>query len=165
MAKEVLIGSLGLGIVMLAVFIGISLRSLGYNEVGLNYSGYFKSIENKTYTSGFHFLGLGHSFIPYYLNLQNIEFSMETDATLPPIDCRTRDGLALKLEVSFQYKVEPDEIYTTYTTFGDKLKVILLRKAIDAISLVATYYESADFFHNKRKIIHDMEDTLNKTLS
>jgi hypothetical protein len=60
MAKEVLIGSLTLGLVMLAVFVGFSVKSLTYNEIGLNYSSFFKSIENRTYTAGFKFLGLGH---------------------------------------------------------------------------------------------------------
>lgn len=101
MAKEILIGSLGVGIVMLAVFLGFSLSSLTYNQVGLNYSSYFKSIENATYTSGYHFIGLGHTFIPYQLNVETMDFSLENGATMPPIDCRTKDGLNLNIEFSF----------------------------------------------------------------
>ena len=86
---------------MLIVFISFSVRSLTYNEIGINYSRFFKSIENRTYTPGFHFLGLGHEFIEYQSNIDTMEFSNERGATLPPIDCRTKDGLALKLEISF----------------------------------------------------------------
>lgn len=100
MAKELLLGSLGFGLLTLGVFMFFSIDSLGYNQVGLNYSSIFKSIENKTYTSGFHFIGLGHEFIPYDLTITTIEFSKEKDATLPLITCRTKDGLKLDLEIS-----------------------------------------------------------------
>ena len=101
MAKELLIGSLAVGLVILVVFLFISIQSLEFNNVGLNYSSYFKSIENKTYTAGIHFLGLGHEFIAYPLNVKTVDFSSERDADLPGIDCRTWDGLELKLETSF----------------------------------------------------------------
>jgi hypothetical protein len=101
MAKQLLLGSLGFGVVVLGIFMFFSIASLEYNQVGLNYSGIFKSVENKTYESGIHFVGLGHSFIPYDMTLATIEFSKEKDATLPLISCRTSDGLKLDLEISF----------------------------------------------------------------
>lgn len=101
MAKELLLGSLGLGVVLLAVFMYFSVDSLSYNQVGLNYSSIFKSVENATYNPGFHFIGLGHDFIPYEITVSTIEFSKGRDSTLPIISCRTKDGLKLDLEVSF----------------------------------------------------------------
>jgi hypothetical protein len=101
MAKELLFGSLGVGLAILGVFCYFSIDSLGYNQVGLNYSSIFKSVENKTYHPGFHFIGLGHDFIPYELTLSTIEFSKASTATLPLISCRTKDGLKLDLEISF----------------------------------------------------------------
>lgn len=101
MAKELLVCSLGFGLVILSVFLYASIDSLSYNQIGLNYSGIFKSVENKTYESGFHFIGLGHNFIPYDMTISTIEFSKNKDATLPLISCRTKDGLKLDLEISF----------------------------------------------------------------
>jgi hypothetical protein len=69
MAKEILIGSLALGFVTLIVFIYFSMSSLEFNHIGLNYSSIFKSIENKTYTAGYTFIGLGHEFIDYDLTI------------------------------------------------------------------------------------------------
>lgn len=105
MAKELLICSTTFGLVVLIVFLGFSIDSLSYNQVGLNYSGIFKSVENKTYTPGYHFVGLGHNFIPYEVTISTVEFSKNKDATLPLISCRTKDGLKLDLEISFQYRV------------------------------------------------------------
>ena len=101
MAKELLLGALAVGIVILVIFLFMSIESLQFNQIGLNYSSYFKSIENKTYEAGYHFLGLGHEFIPYQLNVQTVDFSSEIDATLPGIDCRTSDGLEVNIEASF----------------------------------------------------------------
>ena len=101
MAKELLVGTLVFGLVALSVFLIFSVDSLSYNQVGINYSSIFKSIENKTYSSGYHFIGLGHDFIPYNLTVDTIEYSKDPSASLPPITCRTSDGLKLELEISY----------------------------------------------------------------
>ena len=101
MAKELLAGSLGLGIIILGFFLFVSLDSLAYNQVGLNYSSYFKSVENSTYESGYHFIGLGHDFISYDLKIATIEFNKKNKDLNKQINCRTKDGLSLSLEISF----------------------------------------------------------------
>ncbi len=73
---------------------------LGYNEVGLRYSTWFKEVENKTYTHGFHYIGLGRDFIRYDIKLNTIEFSRSRGAQLPLISTRTKDGLIVTLEAS-----------------------------------------------------------------
>ncbi len=91
---------ISLTILVTLILIACSLSVLSYNEVGLNYSNWFKTIENKTYEHGIHFIGLGHSFQRYDIKLNTIEFSKEKEATLPVIKCRTKDGLELDLEAS-----------------------------------------------------------------
>lgn len=164
MAKELLLGSLGLGVVILGFFLVVSLDSIQYNQVGLNYSSYFKSVENHTYGSGFHFIGLGHDFISYDLTVSTVVFSRGSDASMSPINCRTKDGLKLQLEVSFQYRVLKDHIYEIYTTFGNEMSKILLRVAIDSISDTATNYSSYDFFSMRDQIALRMESDLNTRL-
>jgi hypothetical protein len=120
----------------------------------LNYSSYFKSVENKTYESGFHFIGLGHDFISYDVNVKTYEFSNSPRATLPTIQCRTQDGLAVALEISFQFRVLANSIYEIYTEYGADMKPVLLRMAIDSISETATEFSAFDFF-TKRTLISD----------
>lgn len=87
--------------VLVVVFLSASLDTLEYNQVGLNYSGIFKSVENATYESGISYIGIGHSFIEYPITVQHIEFSKSRSADLPLINCRTSDGLSLSLEISY----------------------------------------------------------------
>lgn len=89
-----------LTVLVTVILIACSLSVLSYNEVGLNYSNWFKTIEDKTFTHGIKFIGLGHGFQRYPINLGSIEFSKAPDATLPMIKCRTKDGLELDLEAS-----------------------------------------------------------------
>ncbi len=85
-----------------------------------------------------------------------MEFSKSRTATLPPISCRTKDGLTLLLEISFQYRVIPDKIYEIYTQYGDEMKNILLRMAIDSISDTSTSFTSYDFFIMRTSISQKM---------
>lgn len=165
MAKELLLGSLSFGLIVLGIFLFFSISSLSYNQVGLNYSGIFKSVEDRTYEPGIHFVGLGHTFIPFDITINTIEFSKTKDATLPLISCRTKDGLKLELEVSFQYRVLKDKIYDIYTTYGENMKTVLLRIALDSISDTGTQYRAIDFFTQRTDISEKMKTQLNTRLN
>lgn len=93
-----------------------------------------------------------------------MDFSSEKDATMPPIDCRTKDGLNLNIEFSFQYRVLPEKIYDIYVKYGDELQTILLRIAIDSISDVGTQYTAYDFFSKRKEISQSMSFQLNSRL-
>ena len=149
-----------LTILVAIILIACSLSVLNYNEVGLNYSSWFKVIERKTYTHGIKFIGLGHSFHRYEISLNTIEFSNDPGATLPIIKCRTKDGLELDLEVSLQYRVFPDNIYEIFTTYGENEKKILNRVVLDTISDTSTGFTSNDFFTRRAEIQDVMKTDL-----
>jgi len=145
------------------ILVACSMSILGYNEVGLNYSNWFKTVEDKTYRHGIHFIGLGHGFQRYDIKLTTIEFSGEPDANLPMIKCRTSDGLELDLEASLQYRVNAaDEhaIFKIYTSYGPNEKAILNRVILDVISDTATLYTSNDFFTRRTEIQAQMKADL-----
>lgn len=97
----VIVGGIGCATLLVTlILIASSLSVLGYNEVGLNYSNWFKTVEDHTYAHGIHFIGLGHEFLRYDIKLTTVEFSKARDATMPMIKCRTKDGLELDIEAS-----------------------------------------------------------------
>jgi len=69
-----------LGAFITICMVASALEVLGYNEVGLRYSSWFKEVENRTYTHGIHYIGLGRDFIRYDIKLNTIEFSRESGA-------------------------------------------------------------------------------------
>mmetsp|Transcript_19429 Transcript_19429/g.18544 ORF Transcript_19429/g.18544 Transcript_19429/m.18544 type:complete len:117 (+) Transcript_19429:229-579(+) len=94
-----------------------------------------------------------------------MEFSEAANAILPPIECRTQDGLSLRMEVAFQYRPEADYIYEIYMNYADEIEDILLRVTIDSLSRTSTYYNASSFFSNKQVIMEDMTTSLTETLS
>lgn len=151
-----------LTVLVTIILVACSLSVLNYNEVGLNYSSWFKTIEDRAdpYGHGIHFIGLGHNFQRYQISLNTIEFSQESTATLPMIKCRTKDGLELDLEASLQYRVNKTQIFKIYTTYGENEKNILNRVVLDVISDTSTNYTSNDFFTKRSEIQQKMRDDL-----
>ena len=98
--KLIIWGIISLTMFTTFILILCSLSTLGYTEVGLNYSNWFKTVEEKTYKHGIHFIGLGHSFIRFKINLETLEFAGNADSNLPMIKCRTQDGLEISMEAS-----------------------------------------------------------------
>ena len=142
--KPILAGGCCCAVFVAAILILSSLSVLRYDEVGLNYSNWFKTVEDKTYESGIHFIGLGRDFITYKLSLQTTEF-VGNNALKP----RTKDGLEVSIEISLQYRVIPEEIYTIYTKFGENEKKIMNRKILDAVADVATTFSSQQYFSER----------------
>jgi len=153
----ILCSIISLTILVAVILIACSFSVLNYNEVGLNYSQWFKVIENKSYEHGIYFIGLGHSFHRYEVSLTTIEFSSDRGSTLPTIKCRTQDGLELDLEISLQYRVNKDAIYNIYTNYGDNEKTILNRVILDVISDTSTLFTSNDFFTKRAAIQNRMK--------
>ena len=76
------------------------------------------------------------------------------------IKCRTSDGLELDLEASLQYRVNPDDIFKIYTSYGTYEKEILNRVVLDIISDTATEFSSNDFFTKRSEIQVKMKQDL-----
>ena len=79
---------------------------------------------------------------------------------MPIIKCRTKDGLEVDLEASLQYRVQADNIFKIYTSYGTQEKAILNRVVLDVISDTSTLYTSNDFFTKRSQIQKKMEDDL-----
>ena len=151
MSKTIaIVGCIGCAtFLVIMILILSSLSVLGYNEVGLNYSNWFKTVEDYSYGHGIHFIGLGHEFLRYDIKLTTIEFSRERGADMPMIKCRTKDGLELDIEASLQYRVDPAKIYDIYKTYGDYEKPILVRVITDVIHDTSVQFTSNDYFNRR----------------
>ncbi len=58
----------------------------------------------------------------------------------------------------------PGKIYEIYTKYGDEMKNILLRMAIDSISDTSTNFTSYDFFIMRTNISQRMQEDLDYRL-
>lgn len=155
-------------IIALTVFIILGFSSLEANEYGLDYSWLSKSVDKIAKSNGLYFLGIGHSFIRFPKTVQLIEFSNSTESfeeetshKTPPIKSRTSDGLEVSLEISFQYSLQPENLYKLYRRFDTSYKVIFKNIATDILTEAATNYTAYDFFTERGAIKDYFQRKLN----
>ena len=139
---------------------GIVLLLLGFSsleatEYGLDYSWLSKTISPMVKYNGLYFIGIGHSFIRFPRNVQTIEFSKDRNANRPAIESRTLDGLEVTLEISFQYVLQPENLFKLYSKYGTKWTQIFQNVAIDILTEEATGYTAYDFFMDRGRIKDD----------
>eukprot|EP01017_Pseudomicrothorax_dubius_P019405 TRINITY_DN2133_c0_g1_i2.p1 TRINITY_DN2133_c0_g1~~TRINITY_DN2133_c0_g1_i2.p1 ORF type:complete len:293 (-),score=92.04 TRINITY_DN2133_c0_g1_i2:68-946(-) len=132
-----------------------------FNEYGLDYSGISKTVADKPFVGGIHFLGVGHSFIKFPKTVQTIEFSHYPGANGEPLHSRTLDGLEVALEISFQFKLKVEDLFKLYTTYGTDYRVVYERVANHALTEIATKFTAYDFFMDRTNISNAMIKHLN----
>lgn len=109
--------------------------------MGLDYSSIAKTVANDIYGPGIHFLGIGHYFIAYPSTFLTLDFS-KGGATSGSIRSRTRDGLEVLLEISFQYTLNKSQLRDLYFTHFDDYSNVFKDKSINVLSDCATHYDS-----------------------
>lgn len=154
-------------VVVVAVVSGIimillSFDTLEYQEMGLNYSWISETVERKTYASGRYYLGLGNHFVKFPAMVKSVFFldDMSPSTQGPALQSRTRDGLNVRLEVSFQYRLIFNDLYKLYTTLGVQYEKTLVRMAIEQLTTAATMHNAHNFFNNRTTIGQEMHNLL-----
>jgi len=157
-------GVFGIFVFGLFVLFWISFDSLEYQEMGLNYSWVFKTVQPRPYTSGRYYVGPGNHFIKFPKMVKSIFFIDDPSGgtQAPAIQSRTRDGLNVRLEVSFQYRLKFNELFTMYETLGLRYEQTLVRMAIEQLTTAATMHNAHYFFSNRTVISTEMHKMLDK---
>lgn len=139
-------------------------------EYALNYSLLTRRVENKTYGPGRYFIGPFNYFVRFPSTVTTIAFAdsaMQLD--LAPgergerqLRSRTKDGLDVHIELSFQYQLMRDGLFELYTLFGGwpDYHNVFVRLAIDRLTESATLFSSPQFFTERTAIGHQMEKQL-----
>lgn len=160
---------LSLGMALVIVFI-YGFGSVEITEYGLNYSLVTRRVEPATYPSGRYWIGPLNHFVKFPAILTTIQFSdssMQTDLQErgdETLQSRTRDGLNVAIELSFQYQIIAEKVHELYTSLGayPDFHNVFVRLAIDRLTEAATAYSATEFFTQRTVIGHAMERQLKK---
>mmetsp|Transcript_239 Transcript_239/g.623 ORF Transcript_239/g.623 Transcript_239/m.623 type:complete len:298 (-) Transcript_239:211-1104(-) len=146
----------------LTILICLSFDSLEYQEIGLNFSWISETIEARPYLSGRYYLGVGNHFIKFPKTVKSVFFIDEqvADRSGPALQSRTKDGLNVRLEVSFQYRLQFNKLYDMYTALGPSYEQIFVRMAIEQLTTAATLHNAHYFFTNRTSISQEMHSML-----
>ena len=151
----------GIGMFTLIVILIFSFGSIGVNQIGLDYSSLFQSIEKRPCSSGYYYIGITHSFLKFPSVVQNIEFSKERKANMGPIRSRTLDGLEVQIEMSFQYRLKYERLYDMYMRYGPDYEKVFIVTAVDILTDMTTKFTAYKFFYDRQYI----GDTMKKELA
>lgn len=153
----------GVAVVSLVILFFLSFDTLEYQEVGLNYSWISEKVEDKSYMSGRYYLGLGNHFLKFPKVVKSIFFidDLSAETQGPALQSRTNDGLNVRLEVSFQYRLKFQDLYKMYSTLGMLYERTFVRMAIEQLTTAATLHNAHFFFTNRTAISQEMHTRLN----
>ena len=142
----------------------ISMDSLEPLEYGITYNKFTKTVGTEIYDSGRYIIGPWMSFITYPANLVTIEFSDSRRATSGALQTRTAEGLALSLHVSFQYKVNREDIGKLYNLANVNYQGTIVRIARDIILKIGGQFNATNYWTDRQKIGDFMREALNAEL-
>jgi len=161
-----MIASMGAVIVLaVSILAIISVGQVDQNEYGLVMNWVTKKIGTNVYHGGTHLIGFWNTFVAFPATVQTIEFSerpwMHTSTSL---HTRTKEGLGLHLSISFQYKLNPDDIPKLYALTNLNYEGLFTRIARDQLLEAASEYEGPQYWQERRKIGDHMRRLVDEQL-
>ena len=132
--------------IVIIIIVSLSLSSLPVNTYGLDYSPITKTINDKIFDSGFHYIGFMHKFIEYPSSTMTINFSDDNGADRGQIESRSTDGLMVSFNAQFQYVFDRSRVRDLYLRYGENYKDPCIRYAVDILNDRATKYKASMFF-------------------
>lgn len=123
-----------LTVIVVVIFVSLSVSSLPVNTYGLDYSPIQKTINDRVFDSGFHFIGFMHKFLEYSSSTMSFEFSDDKNADRGQIVSRSTDGLEVSFSATIQYTFDRNRLKELYMKFGDNYKDPCIRYAVDILN-------------------------------
>ncbi|CAJ1413809.1 unnamed protein product [Effrenium voratum] len=151
--------TIGGGCAFLAVALALlSLQAVPNLHYGIRYNNAQKwaDIDN-VYTSGRYFIGPWNSFVLFPALVQNVEFSnafalAASGNRYPALHTRTKEGLALNLEVALQYKLRQQDVGKLYTEFNVDSESFFVSTIRDTLIKVAADYEAHHLWDQRKQV-------------
>jgi regulator of protease activity HflC (stomatin/prohibitin superfamily) len=145
--KKILGGIFACAIIIasaVVVYFILAFDSVGYNQLALNQNMLTQEIEDKVYEKGFFHIGPINQFIKFPKTVQPIEFYESY-----PLNSRTKDGLLIHIQLSFQYKLRKAELIELYGTFALDYENYFISQSRTTLRDVASFYNAIEFFNNR----------------
>jgi len=135
--------------------------SIEPTEYGLKYNIFTKNVDSSyVYPGGRYFLFFTSSFARFPKIAKSIVFGNSPNADAKPLQTRTKEGLSLSMDVSFQYKLDKNLLIELYRLYNIFYEATLIRIARDAILQEAGKFEAPEYWTKRAQIAEIMQKTL-----
>jgi len=138
------------------ILIGISLRKLNSNELGIKYDNIAKSLAKKVDGEGLHLGPPGFTFIIFPSVYQTLEFR--------DITCLNKDGVIIDLDVSYQFKANRNFMRPLIIQFKDfdGYKKVLLASGKSAVHDTCANFSTTEFQTDRGKFQESLREVMRK---
>ncbi|CAE7370430.1 vps18 [Symbiodinium natans] len=149
------------------VFLLLSVGTLTPLQYGLTMNLITRQIDpDNIYEGGRHFIGPWKSFVSFPSTRVTVSFANQkgTGSTQGPLETRTKDGLALTLQLAFQYRIDKNYLGKLFALANLNYEPLFVRNARDVLLKAAADYDAPQYWEEREKIGHEMQSLLNKRL-
>lgn len=155
-------------LIVSSVLLGLSFDTVEPDQWGIRFNGNTQQFEtDRLYGAGRYLVGLGQYFIKFPRTLQTVVFSnSEAEADAGHMPVRSRDGMIINMELSFQYRLSkrPEDLVRIYMHYEDKWEYFYMLAARSVLRDAASQYLAFDFFERRPEIAENMRSRLNSAL-
>lgn len=164
------LGSMAVGLVFTAIFAAFSLGAVPPLQYGIRYNLFNKGADiDNVYGPGRYFIMPWNTFLLFPAAVQTIEFTGEPrlDASglrFPALHSRTKEGLALHLQVSLQYQLKFDQVGHLYREFNMNYESMFTSTIRDTLIRAASDYEAYQLWDERAVVGEKMQYMVDKAL-
>lgn len=162
-----ILGAIIFGIIAAAT----SFKIIPIAHVGIVYDTWNQRLEfadgsldsGQVFSEGRHSIGMTKKFITFPTTYQQVDFQAEQGQSITVL---SRDGLSLKLDVSFQFTliIDGNSLLALYMRWENDFANAYKKIARNVIRDVAADYDAFQFFFNRSLIVADMNSEMDDTL-
>lgn len=162
-------GCCGCCCAMLLVFLLIvpaSLSRVESTEIGLAYDDVWKEMGTETLTEGLKTIAPYGYIIKYPLDLQTVTFDSHNGGGSNGLECNSKDGINVLLQVTFQFQVKTDKIstiteeYINFESFAEIIKT----QTRSSIRHACSNYTASEFQTKRGEVQALMEENVSDDL-
>lgn len=153
-------------VLLAPILIGLlSIDAVEQNEYGLKFNWVTKTLSKDVYHGGTHFVGFWNKFLVFPATVRSIEFSERMGMSQARmLHTRTKEGLALHLSISFQYKLNPDQLHELFAVTNMAYESLYIRIAREQLLEAASEYEGPQYWQERQKIGDHMRTLVDSNL-
>jgi regulator of protease activity HflC (stomatin/prohibitin superfamily) len=145
------------------LLLGFSFSTLGPLEAGVLRNTLTSQIDEETvYLQGRHFTGLMSSFVRYPTTLQTIYFGAGEGADAGILNAATNGGLKMGLEISFQYRLQVENLVPLYRRYETNYKSKFITIAESKLKeMVGGEFIPEDYYTQRERVAEVLQAALN----
>ena len=147
------------------IMLGLSFKSVEYNQYALKQNVFTKQIDDVVYEEGLHFIGFWNQFIVFPSTYITVEFTPASWADDIPISVQTKNGLLVRVDVSFQFKIREADLLQLYSDYGMAYKSYIQAVARSSLRAVVGDNNAEVLYANRSMIIGEMSTAIHNSLN